>query len=462
MREEGPLALRMRPQTLEEFAGQEELLGEGKPLRRLIAADRIPSMIFFGPPGTGKTTLALIIASTTRAAFIQLNAVAAGVKDIRNVLGEARERWSMHNRRTILFIDEIHRFNKAQQDALLAAVEQGTVIFIGATTENPFFHLNGPLLSRIRLFVFEPLAADKIQKLLRRALEDSERGLGKLDLQAEPEALRYLAEQASGDARTALNALELSAGIAERRSGGIAITAAAAAEAMRSRAYTYDRAGDNHYDIASALIKSIRGSDPDAALYWLARMLKGGEDPLFIARRLVISAAEDIGNADPQALLIAAAAAQAVQLIGLPEGRIPLAQAALYLAAAPKSNASYLAIEEALAAVEEEGACRVPLHLRGTGYRGAARLGHGKGYLYPHDYPGHFVEQRYLPPELAGKKFYRPGEEGFEKQIRERLEKLSPHRDGVAAGGAENGKGKVAPGGGAGGDKVIKREEREK
>ncbi len=463
MREEGPLALRMRPQTLEEFAGQEELLGEGKPLRRLIAADRIPSMIFFGPPGTGKTTLALIIASTTRAAFIQLNAVAAGVKDIRNVLGEARERWSMHNRRTILFIDEIHRFNKAQQDALLAAVEQGTVIFIGATTENPFFHLNGPLLSRIRLFVFEPLAADKIQKLLRRALEDSERGLGKLDLQAEPEALRYLAEQASGDARTALNALELSAGIAERRSGGIAITAAAAAEAMRSRAYTYDRAGDNHYDIASALIKSIRGSDPDAALYWLARMLKGGEDPLFIARRLVISAAEDIGNADPQALLIAVAASQAVQLIGLPEGRIPLAQAVSYLAAAPKSNASYLAIEEALAAVEEEKSnCCVPSHLRGTGYRGAARLGHGKGYLYPHDYPGHFVEQRYLPPEQADKKFYRPGEEGFEKQIRERLERLSHHLEGAAAGGTEDEKGREAPGGAAGGDKGIKREEREK
>ena len=462
MREEGPLALRMRPRTLEEFAGQEELLGQGKPLRRLIGADRIPSMIFFGPPGTGKTTLALIIASTTRAAFIQLNAVSAGVKDIRSVLDQARERWSLHNRRTILFIDEIHRFNKAQQDALLAAVEQGTVIFIGATTENPFFHLNGPLLSRTRLFVFEPLDPGTIMELLRKALEDDERGLGKLEAQADPEALRYLAEQASGDARTALNALELAANIAGG-GGRIMITPAAAAEALRSRAYTYDRAGDNHYDIASAMIKSIRGSDPDAALYWIARMLKGGEDPLFIARRLVISAAEDIGNADPQALVIAVAASQAVQLIGLPEGRIPLAQAALYLAAAPKSNASYLAIEEARAAVEESGSRPVPPHLRGTGYRGAARLGHGKGYLYPHDYPGHHVDQRYLPPELAGRRFYRPGEEGFEKQIRERLDRLRPPRAGDAALGRGKEKTGDLPGdGGSGADKGIEGEEREK
>lgn len=431
MREEGPLPQRLRPRGLDEFAGQENLLGEGKPLRRLIAADRLPSMIFYGPPGTGKTTLALIIASTTRASFVQLNAVAAGVKDIREVVAGARERWSLRNRRTILFIDEIHRFNKAQQDALLAAVEQGTIIFIGATTENPFFYLNGPLLSRTRLFVFEPLKAEDILELLERALADAERGLGKLNVQAEPEALRYLADQANGDARTALSALEMALFISEeRRDGKIKITAAAAAAALRSRAYTYDRAGDNHYDLASALIKSIRGSDPDAALYWMARMLKGGEDPLFIARRLVISAAEDVGNADPQALPLAVAAAQAVQLLGLPEGRIPLAQAAAYLAAAPKSNAAYLAIEEALAMVEESVSYRVPAHLRSTGYRGAARLGHGKGYLYPHDYPGHFVEQSYLPPGLAGRKFYRPGEEGFERQIRERLEKLtSPQQE---------------------------------
>ena len=447
MREEGPLALRMRPRSLEEFAGQPDLLGEGKPLRRLITSDRVPSMIFYGPPGTGKTTLALIIAATTRATFAQLNAVTAGVKDIRDVVAGARERWSLQNRRTILFIDEIHRFNKAQQDALLAAVEQGTVIFIGATTENPFFYLNSPLLSRTRLFVFEPMGTDEILKLLQRALSDDERGLGKLEAETDPRALRCLADGANGDARTALNALELSVSLAERRGGKIKITAAAAAEAMRSRAYTYDRAGDNHYDMASALIKSIRGSDPDAALYWIARMLKGGEDPLFIARRLVISAAEDIGNADPQALPLAVAASQAVQLIGLPEGRIPLAQAAIYLAAAPKSNASYKAIEEALTAVEEGGSHRVPAHLRGTGYRGAARLGHGKGYLYPHDYPGHFVEQSYLPPALAGKRFYRPGVEGFERQIGERLEELNRKRDAADRDRKEKSK---EPGGAAG------------
>ncbi|NLA27205.1 MAG: replication-associated recombination protein A [Firmicutes bacterium] len=455
MRQEGPLALRMRPRSLEEFAGQADLLGEGKPLRRLITSDRVPSMILYGPPGTGKTTLALIIAATTRASFVQLNAVTAGVKDIREVVAGARERWSLQNRRTILFIDEIHRFNKAQQDALLAAVEQGTVIFIGATTENPFFYLNSPLLSRTRLFVFEPLGTDEILKLLQRALSDDERGLGKLESESDPAALRYLADGANGDARTALNALELAVSLAERRGGKIKITAAAAAEALRSRAYSYDRAGDDHYDTASAFIKSIRGSDPDAALYWLARMLKGGEDPLFIARRLVISAAEDIGNADPRALPLAVAASQAVQLIGLPEGRIPLAQATLYLAAAPKSNASYKAIEEALAAVEESTTHPVPPHLRGTGYRGAARLGHGKGYLYPHDHPGHFVDQRYLPPEMAGKRFYRPGTEGFERQIKDRLDELDRLRRAAAAHEKEK---SAAQGGAAAGRKGQKAE----
>ncbi len=433
MREEGPLALRMRPRDLSEFAGQESILGEGRPLRRLVAADKVPSMIFCGPPGTGKTTLALIIASSTRAFFVQLNAVTAGVKDIREVVGAARDRWSLESRRTILFIDEIHRFNKAQQDTLLAAVEQGTVIFIGATTENPFFYLNGPLLSRTRLFIFEPLPPGEILTLLQRALDDEERGLGKLELETAPEALQYIAERANGDVRAALNALELSVAIAERNGGSLSITVETAEEALQSRGYSYDRMGDEHYDIASALIKSIRGSDPDAAIYWIARMIKGGEDPLFIARRLVICAAEDIGNADPQALQVAVAASQAVQLIGLPEGRIALAQAAVYLAAAPKSNASYRAIEEALAAVDESDSYRVPPHLRGTGYRGAARLGHGKGYLYPHDHPGHFVEQRYLPPELAGKNFYRPGEEGFERQIRERLERLRQSGERAAA-----------------------------
>ena len=433
MREEGPLALRMRPRDLSEFAGQESILGEGRPLRRLVAADKVPSMIFCGPPGTGKTTLALIIASSTRAFFVQLNAVTAGVKDIREVVGAARDRWSLESRRTILFIDEIHRFNKAQQDTLLAAVEQGTVIFIGATTENPFFYLNGPLLSRTRLFIFEPLPPGEILTLLQRALDDEERGLGKLELETAPEALQYIAERANGDVRAALNALELSVAIAERNGGSLSITVETAEEALQSRGYSYDRMGDEHYDIASALIKSIRGSDPDAAIYWIARMIKGGEDPLFIARRLVICAAEDIGNADPQALQVAVAASQAVQLIGLPEGRIALAQAAVYLAAAPKSNASYRAIEEALAAVEESDSYRVPSHLRGTGYRGAARLGHGKGYLYPHDHPGNFVEQRYLPPGLAGKNFSRPGDEGSERQCRERLDRLRESGEKAAA-----------------------------
>lgn len=423
IRTEGPLAQRMRPRTLEELVGQEAILGEGKPLRRLICADRLVSMIFYGPPGTGKTTLARIIAATTMASFVQLNAVEAGVKEMREVIAAARERWSLHEKRTILFIDEIHRFNKAQQDALLAAVEQGTVIFIGATTENPFFHLTGPLLSRTRLFVFEPIGPAQTLLLLERALADEERGLGKLAVEAEPGALRYLAEQANGDARVALNALELAVLSGGEAGGTIKLTTALAAEALQRRALAYDRDGDNHYDLASALIKSIRGSDPDAALYWMARMLKGGEDPMFIARRLVISAAEDIGNADPRALQVAVAAAQAVQLIGLPEGRIPLAQAVTYLACAPKSNAA-LAVDEALQAVEESFNERVPPHLRGSNYRGAARLGHGRGYLYPHSYPDHFVPQDYLPPALRKKRFYRPDGQGFEKEIKARLEAL--------------------------------------
>lgn len=430
VRAEGPLAQRMRPRNLDEFAGQEAILGEGKPLRRLITGDKLVSLIFYGPPGTGKTTLAQIIAATTRAAFTQLNAVSAGVKDLRQVIEDSKERWSLHGQRTILFVDEIHRFNKAQQDVLLAAVEQGTVLFIGATTENPFFYLNAPLLSRTRLFVFEPLAPESILNLLTCALTDAQRGLGDLPVEASPEALHYLAGRTDGDARSALNALEMAVLTGSEREGKIIVTPEGAREALRNRPLAYDRDGDNHYDLASALIKSIRGSDPDAALYWMARMLKGGEDPLFIARRLMISAAEDIGNADFRALQVAVAAAQAVQMIGLPEGRIPLAQAVTFLASAPKSNASYLAIGAAMQAVEEENNQEVPQHLKDSSYHGAVRLGRGKGYQYPHDHPGHFVNQSYLPPALQGKRFYLPTEQGYEKHIKERLERLRPRQPG--------------------------------
>lgn len=425
IKQEGPLAHRMRPRNLEEFIGQEEILGEGTLLRRLIAEDRLVSMIFYGPPGTGKTTLARIIAGTTRSYFARLNAVEAGVKDLREVIQAARERWSLSDRRTILFIDEVHRFNKTQQDALLSAVEQGLVIFIGATTENPFFYLIGPLISRARLFTFKHLAVDEILLLLQRALQDREKGLGGIPVEVEPGGLNYLAQQSAGDARAALNALELAVlGTSAEGKKKALLTVDLITEALSTRIISYDRHGDLHYDLSSAFIKSIRGSDPDAALYWMVRMLEGGEDPLFIARRLIISASEDIGNADPQALTLAVSAAQAVQMVGLPEGKIPLAQAVTYLASAPKSNASYIALNEAAREAEQSRQEQVPAHLCSSGYRGAARLGRGQGYLYPHDYQGHFVQQEYLPPKIAGKRFYRPSGEGFEQNIRKRLDSL--------------------------------------
>jgi putative ATPase len=424
IREEGPLAQRMRPDKIDRFSGQAQILAPGKPLRKMIEADNFVSLIFYGPPGTGKTSLARIIATATRADFNQLNAVAAGVKDVREVIEQAGDNWSMHNRRTILFIDEIHRFNKAQQDVLLAAIEKGTVIFIGATTENPFFYLTGPLLSRTRLFQFEALQKEDLVRLIRDAITDEERGLGKLNLNLEAAAINYLADKANGDARAALNGLETAVLIGEENEGQIIVSAETAAEAMQKRLLTYDRQGDGHYDMASAMIKSIRGSDPHAAIYWMARMLKGGEDPLFIARRLMISASEDIGNADPHALPLAVAAAQAVQMIGMPEGRIPLAQAITYLASVPKSNASYLAINEASRLVEAEENCPVPGHLKSSSYAGAKRLGHGEGYRYPHDYPGHYIKQDYLPPALQGKKLYRPTDLGREKDLKNYLEYL--------------------------------------
>lgn len=425
VKKEGPLARRMSPRSLDEFVGQEHLVGENKPLRKIIEEDLLSSLIFYGPPGTGKTALARIIASTTKAQFVRINAVTAGVKDIRSVLEDAAKLKGGWGRKTILFIDEIHRFNKAQQDALLPAVEEGLIYLIGATTENPFFSINPPLLSRSLLFTFESLSTEEIKKILIRALHDEERGLGKYKVKLEKEALEYLSQISEGDARIALNALELAVyafnETAENISFPATITLQQVRETIRRRNLKYDPDGDYHYDIISAFIKSIRGSDPDAALYWLARMLEAGEDPLFIARRLVISASEDVGNADPQALCIAVAASQAVLQVGLPEGRIPLAQATTYLASAPKSNASYLALESALAEVRNTPNKRVPPHLRDAGYKGASKLGHGKGYLYPHDFPGHFVPQNYLPAGMEEKKFYHPTEQGQEKEIKQRL-----------------------------------------
>lgn len=419
-----PLAMRMRPGTLEEFEEQNTVSGKGTPLRRAIEADRLMSVIFFGPSGVGKTTLAMIIANMTRSRFVTINAVTAGVADIRRVVEEAKEARSLYNRKTILFIDEIHRFNKAQQDALLPFVENGLVTLIGSTTENPMFAVNRPLLSRSRLYRFELLSPEAVRRILIKALRDEKRGLGEYRTEVAPEALDHLAGVANGDARAALNALELAVLTTPPDDEGVRrVTLAVAEEAIQKRVLRYDRV-DEHYDVISAFIKSMRGSDPQATLYWLARMLYAGEDPGFISRRIMIHAAEDVGLADPNALVVAAATAQAVERIGMPEARIVLAEAALYIATAPKSNSVIMGIDAAFSAVEKERTEPVPAHLRGTGYKGAALLGHGKGYKYPHGYPGNYVEQDYSPGNMKGKVFYKPSENGLEKVIKSRLEKM--------------------------------------
>jgi len=423
---EAPLAARMRPRTLGEFIGQEEIVGEGKLLRRAIEADRLSSLIFYGPPGSGKTSLAEIVAQTTKSHFERLNAVTSGVAEIRRVIGEAKERKKFYLQKTILFIDEIHRFNKGQQDALLPAVEDGTVQLIGATTENPLYEVNSPLISRSMIFRLAPLTGEHLRTIIKRALTDPERGLAEYQAVLDEAAVEYLVNMADGDARIALNALEMAvltvgpdAATEERR-----ITGEIIRECLQQRPINYDRNGQAHYDTISAFIKSMRGSDPDAAVYYLARMITAGEDPKFIARRMMIHAAEDVGNADPRALLVATAAAQAVEMIGLPEAQIIMSQAAIYIAAAPKSNAARVAIHQAMKDVAECENRLVPPHLRDSSHSGAARLGDGIGYRYPHDYPGGYIDQTYLPPNLVEKKYYIPSDRGYEKTIAEYLSQL--------------------------------------
>ena len=411
-----PLAARMRPRTLAEFVGQEHFLGEGKPLRRLLRADRLGSVIFYGPPGTGKTTLARLLAGETRSAFRQISAVISGVKELREVIDEARRRLEAEGRRTLLFIDEIHRFNRAQQEVLLPHVEEGVIVLVGATTENPFFTVTSALVSRSRVFQFQPLSPQHIRELLLRALADKERGLGNYQVELSEEALDFLARASDGDARRALSALEVGVLSAERFP--LRFTRALAEESLQRKAAVYDRSGDAHYDTISAFIKSIRGSDPDAAVYWLAKMLEAGEDIRFIARRLVILASEDVGNADPAALPLAMAAAQACEYVGMPECRLNLAQAVIYLACAPKSNAVIAAVDAAIADVREDRTAPVPVHLRDAQYAGAKRLGHGKGYQYAHDEPDGIAAQDYLGVE---KEYYRPTERGFEQELSRRL-----------------------------------------
>lgn len=418
-----PLAARMRPRSLAEFAGQQHFLGEGKLLRRMLQADRLGSVIFYGPPGAGKTSLAEIIARHTRSHFARLNAASAGVKDVRAALDEARHRLETKDARTVLFIDELHHFNRTQQDVLLPDVEEGIVTLIGATTQNPFFSLVSPLVSRSRVFEFRPLSADDVLGLLQRACADVDRGLGKSEVTVDPHALRFLAEVSDGDARRALSALEV--GVLSLAGTNLPFDVACAQESIQKKQIQYDRTGDEHYDAASALIKSMRGSDPDAAVYWLARMLEAGEDPRFVARRIVIGAAEDVGNADPQALVLAQAAAQATDFLGMPECRIPLTQAATYVAMAPKSNAAILAIDAALEDIRNERVLPVPMHLKDAHYGGASELGHGQGYVYTHDSPEGWTPQDYLGVD---REYYLPVDRGGEAAYRAKLEEWRTKR----------------------------------
>ena len=423
MRREAPLAARMRPRNFDEYAGQEHLVGPGRALRKSIEADQIPSMVLWGPPGSGKTTLANLIATMTRSYFSPVSAVASGVADLRRIVKEARDRLGMQRQRTILFIDELHRFNKAQQDVILPHVESGTVILIGATTENPSFEVNSPLLSRSRVFTLQPLSNEQLTDIVRTALQDNERGLGRLSPQMDDETMGGLVEISNGDARTVLNALEMAVLATDPDEDGTRDITAQTIEDATQRFHLYDKAGDQHYDTISAFIKSMRGSDPDAAIYYLARMIEAGEDPLFITRRLVILAAEDVGMADPRALTMAVAAQQAVHLIGMPEGRILLAEATVYLATAPKSNASYMAINKAIEDVQRSPNDPVPKHLRNAVTNLMKDEGYGEGYKYAHDHEGSFTPMQNLPESLKGRRYYDPTDHGYEAQIAERLKR---------------------------------------
>ena len=429
LEQEAPLASRIRPSTLEEVVGQEHIIGKDKLLYRAIKADKLGSVIFYGPPGTGKTTLAKVIANTTSSRFRQINATVAGKKDMEEVVKEAQDYLGMYGKKTILFIDEIHRFNKGQQDYLLPFVEDGTLILIGATTENPYFEVNGALISRSIIFELKPLTKENIETLLDRAVTDKEKGMGSYNAVLEMDAREFLADISGGDARAALNALELGILTTKRREDGkIHIDLETASQCIQKRVVRYDKTGDNHYDTISAFIKSMRGSDPDAAVFYLAKMLYAGEDIKFIARRIMICAAEDVGNADPQALVVAVAAAQAVERLGMPEAQIPLAQAVTYVASAPKSNAACMAVFDAMEAVKTTKTT-VPSHLQDAHYKGSKKMGHGVGYLYAHDYPNHYVEQQYMPSELLGRKFYHPTDNGYEKNIQEYFREIHGEKD---------------------------------